>query len=65
MDDMTGPAGDTYKLDELLGAYALDAVDLDEPTARDQLRGPSPSRDVDQRVPVAVDHQRGKFISIT
>jgi anti-sigma-K factor RskA len=30
MDDMTGPAGDTYELDELLGAYALDAVDADE-----------------------------------
>ena len=30
MDDMTGPTGDTYDLDELLGAYALDAVDLDE-----------------------------------
>ena len=30
MDDMTGPAGDTYDLDELLGAYALDAVDPDE-----------------------------------
>ncbi len=27
---MTGPPGDTYELDELLGAYALDAVDLDE-----------------------------------
>jgi anti-sigma-K factor RskA len=26
-DDMTGPSGDTYELDELLGAYALDAVD--------------------------------------
>jgi anti-sigma-K factor RskA len=30
MDDMTGPSGDTYDLDELLGAYALDAVDADE-----------------------------------
>jgi anti-sigma-K factor RskA len=30
MDDMTGFAGDTYELDELLGAYALDAVDTDE-----------------------------------
>jgi len=30
MDDMTGPSGDTYELDELLGAYALDAVDDDE-----------------------------------
>jgi anti-sigma-K factor RskA len=30
MDDMTGPSGDTYELDELLGAYALDAVDGDE-----------------------------------
>jgi anti-sigma-K factor RskA len=30
MDDMTGRAGDFYDLDELLGAYALDAVDLDE-----------------------------------
>ena len=27
---MTGPTGDTYELDELLGAYALDAVDDDE-----------------------------------
>ncbi len=27
---MTGPSGDTYDLDELLGAYALDAVDADE-----------------------------------
>ena len=27
---MTGPSGDTYELDELLGAYALDAVDDDE-----------------------------------
>lgn len=26
-DDMTGPSGDAYELDELLGAYALDAVD--------------------------------------
>jgi anti-sigma-K factor RskA len=26
-DHMTGPSGDTYELDELLGAYALDAVD--------------------------------------
>jgi anti-sigma-K factor RskA len=30
MDDMTGPSGDAYDLDELLGAYALDAVDADE-----------------------------------
>ncbi len=30
MDDMTGPSGGTYELDELLGAYALDAVDPDE-----------------------------------
>ena len=30
MDDMTGPSGDAYELDELLGAYALDAVDSDE-----------------------------------
>jgi anti-sigma-K factor RskA len=30
MDDMTGSAGDAYELDELLGAYALDAVDADE-----------------------------------
>jgi len=30
MDDMTGSSGDTYELDELLGAYALDAVDDDE-----------------------------------
>ena len=30
MDDMTGTAGDAYELDELLGAYALDAVDSDE-----------------------------------
>ena len=30
MDDTTGPAGDTYELDELLGAYALDAVDDDD-----------------------------------
>mgnify|MGYP001824489669 FL=1 len=30
MNDMTGPSGDTYELDELLGAYALDAVDDDE-----------------------------------
>ena len=29
-DDMTGPSGDIYDLDELLGAYALDAVDADE-----------------------------------
>jgi anti-sigma-K factor RskA len=29
-DDMTGRPGDTYELDELLGAYALDAVDDDE-----------------------------------
>ena len=27
---MTGPTGDTYELDELLGAYALDAVDDDD-----------------------------------
>jgi anti-sigma-K factor RskA len=27
MDDDTGPSGDAYELDELLGAYALDAVD--------------------------------------
>ncbi len=26
-DDMTGASGDTYELDELLGAYALDALD--------------------------------------
>jgi anti-sigma-K factor RskA len=30
MDEMTGPAGDTYELDELLGAYALDAIGADE-----------------------------------
>jgi len=30
MDDMAGNPGDTYDLDELLGAYALDAVDADE-----------------------------------
>ncbi len=30
MDDMTGPSGDTYEIDELLGAYALDAIDDDE-----------------------------------
>ena len=30
MDDTTGSAGDAYELDELLGAYALDAVDVDE-----------------------------------
>jgi len=30
MDDMAGNQGDTYELDELLGAYALDAVDADE-----------------------------------
>ena len=30
MDDKTGPSGDAYELDELLGAYALDAVDHDE-----------------------------------
>jgi len=30
MDDMTGSSGDAYELDELLGAYALDAVDGDE-----------------------------------
>lgn len=29
-DDVTGPSGDVYDLDELLGAYALDAVDDDE-----------------------------------
>lgn len=29
-DDPTGPSGDSYDLDELLGAYALDAVDADE-----------------------------------
>ncbi len=29
-DDMAGRPGDTYELDELLGAYALDAVDDDE-----------------------------------
>ena len=27
MDDMAGPPGDIYDIDELLGAYALDAVD--------------------------------------
>lgn len=27
MDDMAGSSGDAYELDELLGAYALDAVD--------------------------------------
>jgi len=30
MDDMVGASGDAYELDELLGAYALDAVDDDE-----------------------------------
>jgi anti-sigma-K factor RskA len=30
MDDRSGSSGDTYELDELLGAYALDAVDADE-----------------------------------
>jgi anti-sigma-K factor RskA len=30
MDETTGPAGDAYDLDELLGAYALDAVGADE-----------------------------------
>jgi anti-sigma-K factor RskA len=30
MDDRTGPSGDAYELDELLGAYALDAVDADD-----------------------------------
>ncbi len=30
MDDMAGASGDTYELDELLGAYALDAVDAEE-----------------------------------
>lgn len=30
MDDMAGRSGDSYELDELLGAYALDAVDADE-----------------------------------
>jgi anti-sigma-K factor RskA len=30
MDDTTGAAGDAYELDELLGAYALDAVDADD-----------------------------------
>jgi anti-sigma-K factor RskA len=30
MDDTTGSAGDAYELDELLGAYALDAVDADD-----------------------------------
>ncbi len=30
VDDMAGTPGDTYDLDELLGAYALDAVDADE-----------------------------------
>lgn len=30
MDDMARTPGDTYELDELLGAYALDAVDADE-----------------------------------
>ena len=29
-DDIAGYSGDTYELDELLGAYALDAVDDDE-----------------------------------
>ena len=30
MDDTAGASGDAYELDELLGAYALDAVDADE-----------------------------------
>jgi anti-sigma-K factor RskA len=30
MDDTTGPAGGAHELDELLGAYALDAVDDDD-----------------------------------
>lgn len=30
MDDMNGSSGDHYELDELLGAYALDAIDDDE-----------------------------------
>ena len=30
MHDMVGASGDAYELDELLGAYALDAVDADE-----------------------------------
>ncbi len=30
MDELTGSPGDAYELDELLGAYALDAVDADE-----------------------------------
>ncbi len=30
MNDITGATGDAYELDELLGAYALDAVDPDE-----------------------------------
>ncbi len=30
MNDMAGAAGDAYELDELLGAYALDAVSADE-----------------------------------
>lgn len=30
MDDTTGSAGDAYELDELLGAYALDAVDAED-----------------------------------
>jgi anti-sigma-K factor RskA len=30
MDDMASISGDAYELDELLGAYALDAVDADE-----------------------------------
>ncbi len=30
MDDIPGPAGAAAELDELLGAYALDAVDADE-----------------------------------
>ncbi len=30
MDDMARTPGDAYELDELLGAYALDAVDADE-----------------------------------
>jgi anti-sigma-K factor RskA len=30
MDDTTGSPGEAYELDELLGAYALDAVDADD-----------------------------------
>jgi anti-sigma-K factor RskA len=30
MDDMGASSGDSYDLDELLGAYALDALDVDE-----------------------------------